>query len=97
MIRGRADRPAQNARGRRGTRAWPSSLSRLAVRVVHHEEGNPIGGAKITRAYQLAIALEIREADQIWSQNLYEPRWTSAVMHVGPARLAYSRHVDVAN
>src|ERR1700758_1268914 len=65
-----------------------------AVRVVHHEEGNPIGGAKIARAYQLAIALEIREADQIWSQNLYEPRWTSAVLHVGPARLAYGRHVE---
>jgi len=65
-----------------------------AVRVVHHEEGDPIGDIKVARADKLAITFEIREADKIRSQHLYESRWTSAVLQVGPARLAYGRHVE---
>jgi hypothetical protein len=65
-----------------------------AARVVHHEEGNPIGDGEVARANKLAVALEIREADQIRSQNLYEPRRTAAVLHVGPACLAYGRQVE---
>ena len=40
------------------------------------------------------LPFEIREADKIRSQHLDEPRRTSAVLHVGPARLAYGRHVE---
>src|SRR5271157_1642272 len=65
-----------------------------AVRVVHHEEGDPIGGIEVARADKLAVAFEIREADKVRSQHFYESRWTSAVLHVGPARLAYGRHVE---
>ena len=65
-----------------------------AVRVVHHEEGHPIGDVKVARADKLAVAFEIREADKVRSQHLYESRWTSAVLHVGPACLAYGRHVE---
>src|SRR5271166_1715754 len=65
-----------------------------AVRVVHHEEGDPIGGIEVARADKLAVAFEIREADKVRSQHLYESRRTSAVLHVGPARLAYGRHVE---
>ncbi len=72
----------------------PEQLEPGAVRVVHHEEGDPIGDVKVARADELAVALEIREADQIRSKHLYEPRWTSAVLHIGPAGLADGRHVE---
>src|SRR5271166_2312439 len=65
-----------------------------AVRVVHHEEGDPIGDIKVARADKLTVAFEIREPDKVRSQHLYESRRTSAVLHVGPARLAYGRHVE---
>src|SRR5208282_6202080 len=65
-----------------------------AVRVVHHEEGHPIGGVEVARADKLAIAFEIREADKIRSQHFYESKWTSPVLQVGPACLAYGRHVE---
>src|SRR4029077_16071692 len=65
-----------------------------AMRVVHHEESNPIGDVEIARANELAVALEICKANETWSQHLYEPRWTSTVLHVGPARLVYGRHVE---
>ena len=62
--------------------------------VVHHEESNPIGGTKIARADQLAVAPEIREADKIRPQNLNEVGWASAVLQVGPPRLADGRQVE---
>jgi len=62
-------------------RAWPSSLSRVRCGV-HHEEGHPIGYVEIARANKLAVALEIREANEIRSQHLYETKWTSAVLQV---------------
>ena len=40
-----------------------------AVRVVHHEKGDPISSAEIAGADQLAIALEIREANEIRPQK----------------------------
>ena len=52
--------------------------------VVHHEESNTIGDTKIARADQLAVAPEIREADNIRPQNLNEAEWASAVLQVGP-------------
>jgi hypothetical protein len=48
----------------------------------------------MARADKLAVALEISEADKIRPQHLYEPRWASAVLHVGPASLGYDRHVE---
>ena len=65
-----------------------------AARVVHHEEGHPIGDVQVARANKLTVAVEIREADEIRSQHLYEPRRTSAVLHVRPPCLAYGRHVE---
>jgi hypothetical protein len=52
----------------------PEQLEPGAERVVHHEEGNPIGGVEVARADKLAVALEISEADKIRSQHPYEPR-----------------------
>jgi hypothetical protein len=63
-------------------------------RVVHHEKGHPIGDAQITCADKLTVALEIREADKIRTQYLYESRWTSALLHGGPACLAHGRRVE---
>ena len=65
-----------------------------AAWVVHHEEGNPIGDVEIARADKLSVALEIREADKVRPQHLYEPGRTSAVLYVGPAGLAYGSHVE---
>jgi hypothetical protein len=72
----------------------PEQLESCAMWVVHHEESNPIGGTEIARADQLAVTLEVREADKIRPQNLNEPGWASAVLEVGPPRLADGRHVE---
>src|SRR5580700_10225436 len=71
----------------------PEQLETSSVRVVHHEESNPIGGAEVTCTNKLAIALQIRKPDQVRSQHLYEPGGTSAVLNVGPPCLADGRHV----
>jgi hypothetical protein len=65
-----------------------------AVRVIHHEESNPIGGTEVARADQLTVTLEICEANTIRSQHLYEPRWTATVLDVWPTRLAHGRQVE---
>jgi hypothetical protein len=65
-----------------------------AVRVFHHKEGHPIGNADVARADQLAVTLEICEANEIRSQHLYETRWPAAVLDVRPACLADGRHVE---
>jgi hypothetical protein len=65
-----------------------------AVRIVHHEKSNPIGDVEIASANELAVALEICKANKIWPQHLYETRWTSTVLYVGPTRLAYGRYVE---
>jgi len=65
-----------------------------AVRVVHHKQSNPIGAVDIARANELAVALEIGEADEIRPQHLHEPGWAAAVLHVGPAGLTYGGHVE---
>jgi CheY-like chemotaxis protein len=44
-----------------------------AMRVVHHEKGHPIGNVEIARANKLAVALEIREADQIRPSTFTNP------------------------
>ena len=43
---------------------------------------------------KLTVALEISEADEIRSEHLCEPKWTSAVLHVGPPCLAYRCHIE---
>lgn len=65
-----------------------------AARVVHHEEGNPIGSAEVARADELAVALEIGEADQMRSQHLDEPRGAAAVLDIRPAGLADGCQVE---
>src|ERR1700751_2963757 len=64
------------------------------MRVIHHENGDSVVDAQISRAEKLAVAFEVREADQIRSQHLDESNWASAILYVRPAGLAYSRHVE---
>ena len=64
------------------------------VGVIHEEEGDAAVVLEVAEGDVLLVATEIREADELRIQDLYEAGWTTAMLYVGPAGFADGGHVE---